>query len=118
MATPGTFSDPMCHIDDLKEPKLELACEEGHDANIPSNFGLCKPSTADPEKGTSSHPSTASGEDTVVAKVDPEAQHPVDEQDPNIVWWDGPNDPQNPMNWSMALKWGNIAALSGITFIT
>ena len=84
MATLGTFNDPACHIDDLKEPKLELA----------------------------------SGEDTVVAKVDLEAQHPVDEQDPNVVWWDGTNDPQNPMNWSTALKWGNIAALSGITFIT
>jgi len=118
MATPGTFNDPACHIDDLKEPKLELAHEEGHDANISSNLGLSKPSTTDPEKGTGSHPSTASGEDTVVAKVDPEAQHPVDEQDPNVVWWDGTNDPQNPTNWSTALKWGNIAALSGITFIT
>ena len=110
MATPGTFGDPAYHIDDLKEPKLELAYEEGHDADIPSNLGLYKSSNADPEKGTGSHPSTA--------KVDPEAQHPVNEQDPNVVWWDGPDDPQNPMNWSMALKWGNVAALSGITFIT
>ncbi|OCL08293.1 MFS general substrate transporter [Glonium stellatum] len=118
MATPGAFNDPSYHIDDLKEPKLELAYEEGHDADIPSNLGLYKPSNADLEKGTGSHPSTASGEDTVVAEVDTEAQHPTDEQDPNVVWWDGPDDPQNPMNWSMARKWGNIAALSGITFIT
>ena len=40
------------------------------------------------------------------------------EIDPNIVDWDGPNDPQNPLNWSLALKWSNIAVLSSITFIT
>lgn len=40
------------------------------------------------------------------------------DQDPNIVTWDGPNDPANPMNWSEALKWGNIAVIAAITFIT
>lgn len=29
-----------------------------------------------------------------------------DEQiDPDIVDWDGPNDPENPMNWSRGRKW-------------
>ncbi|MCJ1268777.1 hypothetical protein MMC22_008665 [Lobaria immixta] len=40
------------------------------------------------------------------------------DQDPNIVTWDGPNDPANPMNWSEALKWGNVAVIAAITFIT
>ncbi|PWN49033.1 putative mfs-multidrug-resistance transporter [Violaceomyces palustris] len=25
--------------------------------------------------------------------------------DPNEVWWDGPNDPENPQNWSNTRKW-------------
>ncbi|OCK77243.1 MFS general substrate transporter [Lepidopterella palustris CBS 459.81] len=120
MATPGTFPDPAFHIHDLHDPKLELAYEEGHDADIPSNLGVYTPSkrrssTTDLEKG--SHPSTASGEVTVVSELESRGQH-EEEADPNVVFWDGPDDPQNPMNWSPAMKWGNIAILSSITLIT
>ncbi len=38
--------------------------------------------------------------------------------DPNIVNWDGSDDPQNPMNWSAKLKWGNVAVIASITFLT
>ncbi|GAB7349522.1 hypothetical protein MBLNU459_g0227t1 [Dothideomycetes sp. NU459] len=39
-------------------------------------------------------------------------------EDENIVDWDGPDDPQNPMNWSTRKKWGNIAILSALTLLT
>lgn len=29
--------------------------------------------------------------------------HPT--KDPNMVDWDGPNDPENPQNWSVRFKW-------------
>jgi hypothetical protein len=38
--------------------------------------------------------------------------------DPNIVSWDGPDDPANPMNWTMRKKWSNVAVLSVLTIIT
>ena len=38
--------------------------------------------------------------------------------DPNVVNWDGPNDPENPLNWPASKKWTNIAFLSAITFLT
>ena len=38
--------------------------------------------------------------------------------DPNIVDWDGPDDHGNPINWSEALKWGNVAVIATITFLT
>lgn len=40
------------------------------------------------------------------------------QDDPNIVFWDSPTDPQNPMNWSSFRKWGTIAVVSGITFLS
>jgi hypothetical protein len=40
------------------------------------------------------------------------------QHDPNIVWWDGPDDPQNPMNWSESRKWASFALVSLITFLT
>ena len=38
--------------------------------------------------------------------------------DPNLVFWDGPDDPQNPLNWSGKKKWGQIAVLSILTTLT
>lgn len=43
---------------------------------------------------------------------------PAEPLDPNIVDWDGPNDPDNPLNWSTKKKWGHIAVLASITFLT
>lgn len=43
---------------------------------------------------------------------------PTEPVDPYIVDWDGPDDPQNPRNWSEKLKWGNIAVIASITFLT
>lgn len=38
--------------------------------------------------------------------------------DPNIIDWDGPNDPENPMNWTEKKKWTNIGLMSFITLVT
>jgi MFS family permease len=41
-----------------------------------------------------------------------------DNEDPNIVSWDGPDDPANPMNWPSWMKFVNVAIISGLTFVT
>lgn len=38
--------------------------------------------------------------------------------DPNLVFWDGPDDPENPMNWSPKLKTINVVFVSTWTFLT
>lgn len=52
--------------------------------------------------------------------AEPSKQEPEDTDalDPNAVAWDGPNDPQNPMNWPEKRKWSNLIALSIMTFLT
>ncbi|KIP12227.1 hypothetical protein PHLGIDRAFT_62113 [Phlebiopsis gigantea 11061_1 CR5-6] len=35
-----------------------------------------------------------------------------------IVDWDGPNDPENPKNWSFKRKWAATAIVSAFTFIS
>jgi hypothetical protein len=37
-------------------------------------------------------------------------------KDPNLVDWDGPSDPDNPQNWSLAKKWYITMILSCLTF--
>lgn len=39
-------------------------------------------------------------------------------KNPNIVDWDGPNDPANPMNWSSGKKVAAIGVVSVITTIS
>jgi len=38
--------------------------------------------------------------------------------DPNTVWWDGPNDPENPRNWGTLKKNINVGLISLLCFIT
>ncbi len=38
--------------------------------------------------------------------------------EPNVVFWDGPNDPENPMNWSSKLKIINVVLVSAWTLLT
>ena len=41
-----------------------------------------------------------------------------EERDQNVVDWDGPDDPENPLNWPAKKKWTIIAALGAVTLIT
>jgi hypothetical protein len=41
-----------------------------------------------------------------------------DAKDPNIVDWDGPDDPASPLNWTGKKKWTNGALLATMTLIT
>jgi hypothetical protein len=38
--------------------------------------------------------------------------------DPNVVDWDGPDDPEKPMNWSKTRKGGIIFAVGLMRFVT
>lgn len=51
---------------------------------------------------------------------DGQDEHPPDNsnQDPNVVDWDGPDDPENPLNWSLKKKGILITSISVITFLT
>lgn len=110
-----------------QEEIIELAVEEGHDADIPSNLGYIarqRPASAggahslkekeigDLEKGEQS------AEHSVVEEEQDVRAGEEEPTDPDTVWWDGPDDPQNPMNWSEIKKWATVAAVSGITFLT
>jgi len=114
MTTPGAFSNPVLETSAIKDEKIRLAYEEGHDADIPSNEGVVDhKSDDDIEKGQPASTSTAT-EETDTADIG------ATTADSNLVWWDEPvdQDPKNPMNWTMKKKWMNIFVLSWLTFIT
>lgn len=39
-------------------------------------------------------------------------------RDPNLISWDGPDDPDNPKNWAMKRKWAATFVVSSFTFIS
>jgi multidrug resistance protein len=43
---------------------------------------------------------------------------PADPSDPNVVDWATPDDPAKALNWPAKKKWGNVAVISSITFLT
>lgn len=53
---------------------------------------------------------------TVTEEDKDRAAQPSD--DPNIVTWDGPDDPHRPHNWSQKKKWFNMSIVSAICFLT
>ncbi|TDZ27904.1 Efflux pump radE [Colletotrichum spinosum] len=77
----------------------------------------------DVEKGLNPNNSDLEGA-TIRSDSAPEASTTNPQQvkdaddDPNIVDWDGPDDPENPQNWPMKKKWLNIAAISILTLVT
>ncbi|EON66201.1 hypothetical protein W97_05594 [Coniosporium apollinis CBS 100218] len=40
------------------------------------------------------------------------------QKDPDLVTWDGPDDPANPKNWSTKQKWAATVIVSSFTFIS
>ncbi|KAI0432114.1 major facilitator superfamily domain-containing protein [Xylaria sp. FL1042] len=48
-------------------------------------------------------------------KVDTTAPNP---NDPNLVTWTGPDDPENPKNWKFSKKWAAVFTVSLFTFIS
>jgi multidrug resistance protein len=111
MATPASFPDPARDAQDLPNGSTKEAYEQGHDADsrIPEDT-LRK----DVEKGVESHAHSTHTDDRTLSVGAPAEQ----ERDPNIIDWDGPNDPANPQNWPAKKKWGIISALGAVTLIT
>jgi hypothetical protein len=54
--------------------------------------------------------------DTII--VDAIDKKTAAESDPNLVDWDGEDDPEKPVNWTMKKKWGNGGLLAAMTFVT
>ena len=120
--------------DDPEKQREELAMLEGHDADIPTEEEPVRvdegpkaqeravarehslsPANTDNEKIGDEEEGRRSPSDEHAEKV---SEGPSDPLDPNVVDWDGPDDPYNPMNWGSGIKWGAVATISAITFIT
>lgn len=68
--------------------------------NLDGRFGNIEDETAD---NTSDE---ETGKDLEKGDVEGEKKkHEESAKDLNLIVWDGPNDPENPMNWPTSKKW-------------
>ncbi|KAL7422081.1 GTPase-activating protein [Cryptotrichosporon argae] len=76
---------------------------------------------ADDERRASGGRASASSQDTVVEggleedNVRAEQRRADDDEDPNLVTWYGPDDPENPQNWSLGKKCWVVVCIMLIT---
>ena len=64
-------------------------------------------------------PSDSTQEDESSREQQRDEYHETDIEgsDPDLVDWDGPHDPANPMNWSRARKWWITMITAFMTFV-
>ncbi|KAI0449662.1 cycloheximide resistance protein [Xylaria acuta] len=109
------------------ERKMSQAVDEGHDADIPSSAGYVLDREGELKRlqsieGQRRRQSGATAEHTNhdIEKGETTKQTAADgdENDPNVVWWDGEDDPENPYNWTTTRKVLNTGCVSFQTFIS
>lgn len=53
-----------------------------------------------------------------VAGVEKSVSRKSERRDPHLVTWEGPDDPNNPKNWSLKRRWAATFVVSSFTFIS
>ncbi|KAI6760398.1 hypothetical protein HG530_009258 [Fusarium avenaceum] len=61
---------------------------------------------------------TADSVGDIEEQLVPEGAVESDDEDPDLVTWDGPDDPSNPHNWTKNKKWLSTILVSCFTFIS
>lgn len=87
---------------------------QGHDSHVIPDDSFSQ----DVEKGVESHVHSTHSDVQTLSGDLPAQELSEDERDPDIVDWEGPDDPANPQNWPPRKKWGIISALGAVTLIT
>ncbi|KAI1327088.1 cycloheximide resistance protein [Xylariaceae sp. FL0255] len=106
--------------------RISQTTEEGHDANIPSSAGYALDEAGEFKRRQSiqdqkRRASSAGGEKSDGIDLENGADKAVtntEDEDPNVVFWDGPDDPENPYNWPVWKKAVNCGLISAMTLFS
>ncbi|KAJ3019390.1 hypothetical protein NUW54_g94 [Trametes sanguinea] len=76
------------------------------------------PADTVPESQAATEPSYPRTEDTTTLRAEVTSCAPKDNPDIYIVDWDGPDDPENPKNWTVRKKWAVTLVVSSYAFLS
>ncbi|GAK64347.1 MFS polyamine transporter [Moesziomyces antarcticus] len=97
--------------DDPRDPQ-DHAYEDGAASSDAST--RVPPSPTHPDGSKPKHASQREESDDTSEQGRPRG-NPDEQEDPNQVGWDGPDDPENPQNWSQKRKWALTLLCSFLT---
>lgn len=124
-STISTVADPMeteKSANELERRRsIQQAIDEGHDADIPNSTGQMLPEVLESKRRRSSAANADIEKEaglTGIAGAKGNETDAAAEDDPNVVFWYGPDDPENPYNWPTWRKITLCAIISFMTFIT
>ncbi|KAL8724530.1 MAG: hypothetical protein Q9166_007907 [cf. Caloplaca sp. 2 TL-2023] len=112
---------------DLKDPQEKHAFHENHDTDLQledqaditlANTNYSPSSTYADSYNENGDVEKAEADKHSLAAVDEERGHQQEPQDPNLINWNGPDDPEKPTNWSNGRKYAIVTVISSITFLT
>ncbi|MCJ1441759.1 MAG: hypothetical protein MMC23_002251 [Stictis urceolatum] len=87
--------------------------------NVPPTNRSPTPSIRDKTELSSKSSSASIHEPTTSPRdIEKSSAQPPPPSDPNIVDWDGPDDPLKAVNWPRPRKWLIVSVLSFLTFVT
>ncbi len=86
--------------------------------DVEKSEGSDKPPSVPDEANSETAPGPSTTAAAPIGEKSTEEEGEEEQPDPNAVFWDGPDDPQNPMNWTDQRKWLQIVLLSTLTVIT
>ncbi|KAL8706973.1 MAG: hypothetical protein Q9201_000021 [Fulgogasparrea decipioides] len=103
-------------------PDDKLDAGEIHDPAVHNEDQATLASSNYSRASTDLHPGTDGGdldkaEKRSLSAINEEEKQP-DPPNPNLVDWNGPDDPDKPTNWVNSRKYGIVAIVSSITFLT
>ncbi|KAI0105863.1 bicyclomycin resistance protein [Daldinia grandis] len=131
--TDGGLDDESGEAQLQLQRKISQAVDEGHDADIPSSEGFVldeqgelkrQRSKADRRRNSFASKKSRADRDVEKAQGPGEAAASSSndgedsDSDPNIVWWTGPDDVENPYNWPTWRKVLNCGLISAMTFVS
>jgi hypothetical protein len=102
---------------------------DGDNSSLSSSSAASVPHRRGSRPGSRTRSLTSVSEvrDGIQSVRDLEMGHPIEEKvtttapnpdDPDLVTWTGPDDPENPKNWAFSTKWGAVFIVSVFTFIS
>jgi hypothetical protein len=72
----------------------------------------------DPVEGMTERKSSSLGRIQSRRRMVVDTVYPETDLDQGIVGWEGQDDPENPLNFPRARKWGLLGLMSAITFVS
>lgn len=115
LQTPAVIHDEEAQLDAVTSPNVrDSALTAVHDASRHTSVTTLDHTITPPGPSVEPKITEKPSQDSDEARLDNETASDLDDR--FCVQWDGPDDPENPLNWSYGFRWWITAIASMLVF--